>query len=157
VECFGRAKPDRLEFLHIEFDRSARELSREKFAQSVRRLCEHEFPDETLDSITSSADLEHSLSGNYARGVLRRGSESWVLFALPGDETNDEPARCLTFALLWLDRLWQSSKTLPAFAYCFHRMLPRAPCRAGASFSSGDGNSPALYKSPHGSCACRTR
>jgi hypothetical protein len=57
VECFGRAKPDRLEFLRIEFDRSARELSRENFAQSVRRLCEHEFPDETLDSVTSSADL----------------------------------------------------------------------------------------------------
>jgi hypothetical protein len=109
VECFGRAKPDRLEFLRIEFDRSARDLSRENFAQSIRRLCEHEFPDETLDSITSSADLEHSLSGNYARGVLRRGSESWALFAVPDDETNDDPARCLTFALLWLDRLRQSS------------------------------------------------
>ncbi len=111
VECFGRAKPDRLEFLRIEFDRSARELSRENFAQSIRRLCEHEFPDETLDSVTSSPDLEHSLSGNYARGVLRRGSESWALFAVPDNETNDDPARCLTFALLWLwlDRLRQSS------------------------------------------------
>ena len=68
MECFDRAKLDRLEFLRIAFDRSARELSRENFAQSVRRLCEPEFPDETLGSVTSSADLEHSLSGNYARG-----------------------------------------------------------------------------------------
>src|ERR1700745_1342048 len=45
VGCFGRAKPDRLEFLPIEFDRSARELSRENFARSVRRLCQHEFPE----------------------------------------------------------------------------------------------------------------
>ncbi len=109
MECFARAKPDRLEFLRIEFDRSARELSRENFAQSVRRLCEHEFPGETLDSITSSPDLEYSLSGDYARGVLRRGGESWALFAAPDDETNDDPARCLTFALLWLDRLRQTS------------------------------------------------
>jgi hypothetical protein len=58
VECFGRAKPDRREFLRIEWDCSAREFSRENFAQSVRRLCEHEFPDKTLDSVTSSADLE---------------------------------------------------------------------------------------------------
>jgi hypothetical protein len=43
VEC---AKPDRLGFLRIEFDRSTRELSREDFAQSIHRLCEHEFPDE---------------------------------------------------------------------------------------------------------------
>lgn len=65
VECFGRSKPDRLEFLRLEFDRSERELSRESFARAIRRLCEHQFPDETLDSITTAADLEHSLSGNY--------------------------------------------------------------------------------------------
>ena len=66
--------------------RQVLELSRENFALSIRRLCEHEFPDETLQSVTSSADLEHSLSGNYARGVLRRGSESWAVFAVPDDE-----------------------------------------------------------------------
>jgi hypothetical protein len=113
VECFGRSKPDRLEFLRIEFDRSARELSREQFAQSVRALCAHEFPDETLEFITSSADLEHSLSGNYARGVLRRGTESWGLFAVPDDESDNDPARCLTFALLWLDHLQKRSARKP--------------------------------------------
>ena len=31
VERFGRTKPDRLEFVRIEFQRGARELSREEF------------------------------------------------------------------------------------------------------------------------------
>jgi len=30
-------------------------------------------------------------------------------FAVPDHKTNDDPARCLTFALLWFDRLRQSS------------------------------------------------
>lgn len=109
VECFGRSKPDRLEFLRIEFDRSERELSREAFTQAIRRLCEHQFPDETLDAVTSAADLEHSLSGNYVRGVLRRGRDAWAMFAVPEAEADEDPARCLTFALLWLDRLRQSA------------------------------------------------
>jgi hypothetical protein len=109
VECFGRAKPDRLEFLRIEFDRPERELSREAFAQAMGRLCEHEFPDETLEALTSAPDLEHSLSGNYVRGLLRRGREAWAVFAVPDHEAGEDPARCLTFALLWLDRSRQSS------------------------------------------------
>jgi hypothetical protein len=84
VECFGRSKPDRLEFLRIEFDRSER---REAFAQSIHRLSEHEFPDETLESVGTAQDLEHSLSGNYVRGVLRRGREAWAMFAVPDAET----------------------------------------------------------------------
>jgi hypothetical protein len=63
VESFGRSKPDRLEFVRVEFNRSERELSREAFAPSIRRLCEHEFPDENLEAITTAADPEHTLSG----------------------------------------------------------------------------------------------
>ena len=58
VECFGRIKPDRLEFLRIEFDRSERDLSQQAFSQEIRRLCEHQFPDDSLDSLTSAADLK---------------------------------------------------------------------------------------------------
>src|SRR5579863_1026584 len=65
VECFGRSKPDRLEFLRVQFERSPVELSRDAFAESVRRLCEREFPDDSLESISASPDLEHSLSGNF--------------------------------------------------------------------------------------------
>lgn len=110
VECFGRSKPDRLEFLRLEFDRSERELSRESFARAISRLCEHQFPDETLDSITTAADLEHSLSGNYARGIMRRGKDFWAIFAVPETDVQDDPARILTFALLWLDHLRQNAE-----------------------------------------------
>jgi hypothetical protein len=110
VECFGRSKPDRLEFLRVEFELSERDLSRAAFAKAIRRLCEHEFPNETLDSVTFAADLEHSLSGNYVRGVLRRGREAWAVFAVPEHESSQDPARCLTFALLWLDRLRHSDQ-----------------------------------------------
>src|SRR6267143_119394 len=67
VERFGRAKPDRLEFIRREFERGARELSREDFRGRLTHLLAEQFPDETLESLATSRDLEHSLSGNYAR------------------------------------------------------------------------------------------
>jgi hypothetical protein len=91
------------------FRRSDLDLSREDFTRSITRICEHEFPDENLESVTTAADLEHSLSGNYVRGIFGRGREFWALFAVPENEAGEDPARCLTFALLWLGRLRQSS------------------------------------------------
>jgi len=107
VECFGRTRPDRLEFLRTEFDRSPTELSRQAFAESIQRYCEHGFPDETLESLTTSADLEHSLSSNYVRGILSRNRQAWALFAVPEAPEAQDAARVLTFALLWLDHLRQ--------------------------------------------------
>jgi hypothetical protein len=105
VECFGRSKPGRLEFLRTEFERSEKELSRDAFAQQIARICTNAFPDDTLESLSSAADLEHSLSGNYVRGVLRRGKVEWALFAVPELQNREDPARCLTFSLLWLERI----------------------------------------------------
>jgi hypothetical protein len=67
VERFGRAKPGRLEFIRKEFERGAREVSREEFRGRLKHLLAEQFPDETLKSLTVSPDLEHSLSGNYVR------------------------------------------------------------------------------------------
>lgn len=105
VECFGQSKANRLEFWRTEFDRSESELSRDAFAQIVTRICVNSFPDDSLDSLSNAADLEHSLSGNYVRGVLRRGEVEWALLAVPATQNADDPARWLTFALLWLERL----------------------------------------------------
>jgi hypothetical protein len=59
VEGFGRAKPDRLQFLRIDFDRSERDLSRQNFAQAIRRLSANtSFPTKRSDSVTA-AYLEH--------------------------------------------------------------------------------------------------
>src|SRR5258708_35879905 len=50
VERFGRTKPDRLEFIRREFERGARELSREEFRGRLTYLLAEQFPDETLES-----------------------------------------------------------------------------------------------------------
>jgi hypothetical protein len=104
VEGFGRTKPDRLEFIGKVFERSACELSREAFRGRLRQLLAEQFPSEPLEPLTVSPDLEHSLSGNYARGLLRRGSEHIALLAVPDGETSDTADNSLTFALLWLMR-----------------------------------------------------
>jgi hypothetical protein len=110
VECFGRKKPERLEFVRVEFERSPRELSREEFCDRFRRILAEQFPDDTLESLTVSADLEHSLSGNYARGILRRGSLRCAVLAAPAGESAEAAENGLTFALLWLERARQSSR-----------------------------------------------
>ncbi len=104
VERFGRAKPDRLEFIRREFERGARELSREEFRDRLTHLLAEQFPDEKLESLVVSPDLEHSLSGNYARGILRRGSADIAVLAVPGGESSEATDNSLTFALLWLQQ-----------------------------------------------------
>jgi hypothetical protein len=56
VERFGRSKPDRLEFIRREFERGARELSREEFRERLVHLLAEQFPDETLESLAVSPD-----------------------------------------------------------------------------------------------------
>jgi hypothetical protein len=104
VERFGRSKPGRLEFIRTDFERAPRDVSRAEFCEILKRILASQFPDELLESVTISPDLEHSLSGNYARGVLRRGSALVAFLAVPGSEPAENVGRSLTFALLWLDR-----------------------------------------------------
>jgi hypothetical protein len=110
VERFGHAKPDRLEFLRLDFERHPRVLSRSEFCERFGRILAEQFPDETLESITIAPDLEHSLSGNYARALLRCGSTHTAVLAVPAGESQDVTENSLTFALLWLDRALHSSR-----------------------------------------------
>jgi hypothetical protein len=109
VERFGRSKPDRLEFLRLDFERSPRDLFRKEFCSRLRLLLAEQFPDETLESLTIAPDLEHSLSGNYARGLLLGKGKHTAFLAVPGGESADTIENSLTFALLWLHRARQSS------------------------------------------------
>src|SRR6266849_5125819 len=109
VERFGRAKPDRLEFVRREFERDAHQLSREEFRARLSHLLSEQFPDETVEALTVSPDLEHSLSGNYARGILRRGSARVAFLAVPSGESSATVDCSLTFALLWLTHARHSS------------------------------------------------
>jgi hypothetical protein len=102
------SRPDRLEFIRREFERGARELLHEEFRNRLSHLLAEQFPDETLESSVVSPDLQHSLSGNYARGLLRRGSTYVTVLAAPGGESSEAADNSLTFALLWLRILWRN-------------------------------------------------
>lgn len=109
VERFGHAKPERLEFVRVQFERGFRQLTREEFCARLGRILAEQFPDENLESLAIAPDLEHSLSGNYARGILRRGTLYWALLAAPDGESSDTVENSLTFGLLWLERVRQKS------------------------------------------------
>src|SRR3984893_2543246 len=63
VERFGRLKPGRLEFVRLQFTRSARDISRDESCARLTRILSEQFPDERVESLTISSDLEYSLSG----------------------------------------------------------------------------------------------
>jgi hypothetical protein len=109
VERFGRLKPDRLEFVRKDFQRQAREVSRQEFCERMKGILAQQFPDEVLDSFVTGEDLEYSLSGNYARGVSHCGSAHTAILAVSENESPETIAKILTFGLLWLDRLRSSS------------------------------------------------
>jgi hypothetical protein len=105
VEKFGNSKPDRLEFVRPEFERDSRQVSREEFCRRLRGILTEQFADETIETLTVSADLEHSLSGNYIRGLLTRGSRYVPIIAVPFNENSGTVESSLTFGLLWLSRV----------------------------------------------------
>jgi hypothetical protein len=111
VERFGRLKPDRLEFIRTDFHRQIRDVSRQEFCDRMKSILAQQFPDEVLESLVISEDLEFSLPGTYARGVLRRGAQHTAVLAVSENETQDTIGKALTFGLLWLDRLRSSSRT----------------------------------------------
>jgi hypothetical protein len=96
VERFGRSKPDRLEFVRMSFDRSAREITRHAFCEQLRRILAEQFPDEVVESLMISPDLEHSLSGNYVRGILRLRSAEWAVLGVADSESADTVENSLT-------------------------------------------------------------
>lgn len=147
VERFGRSQPDRLEFVRREFERGVRELSRQEFCGQLRGLLGEQFPDEKVESLTISADLEHSLSGNYARGLLCRGSVRYAVLAVPGGESPDAADNSLTFALLWLTRALHSN---PGSSIAGLRLiLPKNTARTVAHRCSALGRGVALELYEH--------
>ena len=102
TQQFGKKKPGRLEITCPSRERGPHRLSRENFCTSLARLLAEQFPDERLEFLSTSSDLEHSLSCCYSRGLLRRGRSAWAVMAAgPGEdaETMDD---ILTYALIWL-------------------------------------------------------
>jgi hypothetical protein len=103
VKRFGRTRSDRLELLCSERQPDAGHLRREQFRAPFNEMLARQFPDEAVSSLVTAADLEHSLSGSYVRGItMARGRAMAVIAAAPG-ETAATCDALLTFGLLWLD------------------------------------------------------
>jgi hypothetical protein len=111
VQRFGRAKPATLEFVATERTRAPGRLTREKFLARFRQLLAEHFPDDEVETLTCSPDLEHSISGSYVRGVLRQGRRSWALMAASPDEDSATVDAILSYGLLWLDRTRERVRT----------------------------------------------
>lgn len=103
VKRFGKTEAVPLEFVHRESSRPPGRLSREKFRVRLQQILQEQFPDETVESLTSAQDLEHSFSGNFSRGLMRRGAQQWALLAAGTGESPATLEGALTFGLLWLD------------------------------------------------------
>jgi hypothetical protein len=121
---FGRTRPDHLEFVCREREPETGPLRREQFRARFSEMLAQQFPDETISSLTSAPDLEHSLSGNYVRGItVARNRAAAVMAAAPGESAATYDA-LLPFGLLWLDRsrYRKSSQPIGALRLFF-------PCR----------------------------
>ena len=102
VSRLGYSRPAQLEFVAGGAPRETRRVDREQFSGRLRRTLTDHFPDENVESLASSPDLHHSISGSYTRGIVRRGSEAYaVLAASPGEDAATIDG-ILTFGLIWL-------------------------------------------------------
>lgn len=105
VQKFGRSKPGRLEFVVPERARPDARLKRERFRARFRQLLAETFPDEEIESLSSTPDLARSFSGSYTRGLMRRGQRAWAVLGVSGQEDAATVDAMLSYALIWLD--WQ--------------------------------------------------
>ena len=80
------------------FDRQAESI---EFRESFRRVLQREFRDWEITRLSCAADLEHSLSPVYTRGVLRKGQQAWVVIGCADDRNTCD--QILAAALIWLD------------------------------------------------------
>jgi hypothetical protein len=110
VARLGRSRPMRLEFLTARKRPPLTRLTREQFRIRFQDLLSQRFPDATVSGLTVAPDLEHSLSGNYVRGLLRFGASSWAVLGAAPEEAAAVYDGMLTFGLIWLDRARHSSR-----------------------------------------------
>jgi len=129
VQRFGKSKPGKLEFLSAATRPAGRKL-RENFRARFRRLLMEQFPDEQIETLTSAPDLEHSLSGSYTRGVMRRGQREWAVLGVSGAEHASTIDAALTFGLLWLD--WTRAHAERRVVEGLRLILPQGSARMTA-------------------------
>lgn len=101
---FG-GKAGRLSLVDLDHGRatdSLRQASRDVLRERLRVMAARQFGGWRVTEVTSGADLQHSLSPAFARGVVRKGDLSWAVLAAPESAAADS---ALTFGLIWLQHL----------------------------------------------------
>ena len=79
----------------LQWDRQGdRMIVREQFRTMLRRS----FVGWELDDLSTERDLQHTLSANYPRAVVRQGKRAWAAILAP-----PEAPHALSFGLIWLD------------------------------------------------------
>ena len=103
---FGQSLPTVLEICADRDQRSPTALRaiRSRYRQVFERLLQREHAGWKLDSVSSRADLEHSCSPVYTRGVLRTGQSAFAVLGVNAEETQRSIDAALTFGILWMDR-----------------------------------------------------
>jgi hypothetical protein len=101
---FGQSQPTVLE---ISADRDRRSPTalraiRARYRQVFERVLVREFPGYRLNSVSTRADLEHSCSPIYTRGLLRQGLSCFAVLGVSGEETQMSIDAALTFGILWM-------------------------------------------------------
>ena len=108
VERFGSRRPGKLVVAAprrrtpSERERAA---GRRQFGAWFRRLLARQFPRARLEALSTSADLKHSFSGLYTRGLLAEPGvrDWWAVMGVGGGEDPAAVDGLLAYALIWFD------------------------------------------------------
>ncbi len=102
VVRLGHSRPAKLEIVAGKAEQDTRRLGRVQFGGRLRQILTDNFPDETVDSVVTAADLRHSLSGSYTRGLMHQGSDGAAVIGAAPEEDTATLDGMLTFGLIWL-------------------------------------------------------
>ncbi len=124
VSRLGRKRPAKLELLAANAVPESKRWGREQFRAQLHRLLTDRFPDEVVDSLATKADLHHSISGSYTRGLMHRDSDAFAVLSAAPEEDAATIDGILTFGLIWLDRTRDHARGRSV--KCLRLFLPRA-------------------------------
>ena len=104
---FGKGPPGTLVLAESRAapEQMARRSQRTRYAQTLRRTLGQLFPEWKVEELRVEPDHEHSVSGRYARAVLRRGQQLWAVIGSGEREDPSAADGILTYGLIWLDWL----------------------------------------------------
>ncbi len=102
---FGQSRPQLMEIC-ADNDRrtgAAKRTARACYEGLLDRVLRREYPGFKLEQLSSSPDLEHSLSPVYTRGLLRAGQSAFAVLGVNSSETQTCVDAVLSFGILWMD------------------------------------------------------